>query len=194
MNDRNAKIITRVRAKLGELGTANIQNEDIYDNASIVIDDMLQDMKCVEKTFTLYLKEGKTEYLLENKNALLIKKIIPSWDGDLSFEEDWENAKYLTGSYPFAYNIFGNKFIIAPAPTNNSDTINIWAFQTSQINAMDDDFEPETPESIDNVLVLGICAEFNPEKFKLLYEEEKQRKKSLFHAKTTKKYSPNATW
>lgn len=194
ITDRNKKILTRVRAKLGKLGTNEIQNDDIYDNSNIVQDDMLQDMKCVEKIFKIYLKANKTDYPVEHYNSLLITKIIPSWDdASLDYLKEWEDAKDVTGSDPIYYQLFGGKFIIAPAPSDNSYYITFWAYQTSVINGMDDIFEPETPESIDNVLILGICAEFNPE-FKPLYELEKERKKTLFHVKTTKKQSSIPTW
>ena len=193
--DRNKKILTRVRAKLGKLGTNEIQNDDIYDNANIVQDDMLQSMKCVEKIFKIYLKVNKTEYEIEHKNSLLIKKIIPSWEGDIEYLPDWEDSDLVSSSSenPLYYHIFDDKFMIVPAPADNTTYITIWAFQTSVINEMDDDFEPETPKSIDNVLVLGICAEFDSS-FIPLYEMEKEKKKSLFHNKTTANKHPNPTW
>jgi len=194
MEDRNKKIIARVRDKLKQIGNSQIQNDDIYDYASMVIDDMLQEMKCKQIPFNIITKSGLNEYSLKNKHALFIKEIFNSWDGnDLKYEPNWKSTVGMTGSYPLFYHIFGEKLYLAPTPSNDDDIITVWAYQTSQKNPMDEDFEPETPASIDNVLVLGICAEFD-ENFRNRYEIEKARKTSLFHTKITANRKNQPTW
>lgn len=194
MNERNGKIIARVRAKLGEIGTNNIQNEDIYDNASIVVNDMLQKMKCKQIKVLIRTKAGKEEYYLKTKHTLLIKEIFNSWDGDkLTYEGNWDNVKGLTGSYPLYYHIFADELYLSPIPSNTDDTITIWAYQTSEKNQMDDEAEPETPQSVDNVLVLGILAEFD-EAFRPRYELERTRSTPLFHTKITANRVNQSHW
>ena len=194
MNDRNARIISRVRDKLGQIGTSKIQNEDIFDYASMVIDDMLQEMKCKQTEIKVYTKVGQEKYSLKTKSTLLIKELFKSWTGDeLQYEANWKETDGLTGSYALYYHIFDNNLYLAPTPANADDVITIWAYQTSQSNAMDDDVEPETPESIDNVLVFGICAEFDSS-FAEKYEYLKIKKTPLFHTKTTANRINKPTW
>lgn len=195
MEERVQKILTRVRSKLGEYGITNIQDQDIYDNGSVIVDDMLQDMKCKEIILKLYTEANKASYSIKNKNTLLIKEFVISWDGpELTYLADWKEAKNITGNVPIYYHIFGGELKLAPAPITSNDLIEIWAYQTSEKNPMSDEDPPETPKALDNILVLGICSEFKPDVFKALYEIEKEKKTSLMHNKTTKNYENNSHW
>lgn len=176
MNARVKAILSQVRLRLSETSKANLQNDEVIYTANYVQNQILMRTKCVEKTFTLTMAAGTESYSFAAENSLHIFSIIPSWEGGeikLLPASVWKSYQDLSGDHPQYATIFNNSLYVSPIPgTGTTDTITIWAYQTAAETPISSDDAPEIPEYADYCLILGVCAEYNPERYLPQFESQ----------------------
>ena len=197
MADARVKDITsQVRLNLQQVGVENIQDGEIYRVAKRVVRDLLKELKPLEISFDITLVASQESYDISDEASLDIKALIPSWDERLEFVD---NIKYLeittTGNtYPVYCTIFSRKMYFRPIPSANDDIVTVWAYQTEPKVDIDEDTPPETPEYLDEAVILGICSKFSRKEFLEEYEIEKNRWKGLVHKKHNQPKVRRNTW
>lgn len=192
--ERNANIVSDVMRKLKVADIQVLDKNEIFRIATSIQDELLSELHCKEVAIIINTIAGKGEYDYPDESTLLIKNIFTSWEEDLELSDYWELDSLLTGTFPTHYIIFDGKFRLPVNQVNDNDTIEIWAFQESTINPIDDVVEPEIPNYLDSLLILGICNEYAPERFAQEYLMKKDSYKGRIHNKTTKKRKVSGAW
>ena len=164
MIERNEKIFTGVRTRLKAVNKTGLLNMDLLEKANVVQNKIFA-TGYIETSFNIILIKDKWAYDFKGKEALVIKDIYPSWKNKkivLVADNKWDQYRGKTGTYPVYATIFSRKLYLAPTPTRSDDTLEIWAFQTAVIVPMDEEVPPELDETLDDVIMFGICAEYDP--------------------------------
>lgn len=195
---RTQDIVSEVRLVLGQVGVQNLQDDEIYRKMKRVIRQLLRDLKPIEKEITITTVANQEAYDLEDEKALLIKPgtIETSWGDSLYYVD---NIKYKTfsttgGSHPINMTLMNRKAYLRPIPTNAGDTITFQAYQTDSLIDIDADTPPETPEYLDEAIILGVCALYNKKEFQLDFENEKNRWLASTHLKTVSGKQTHSNW
>jgi len=196
MDQRVSDIVSEVRNKLSEIHKQNIENDEIYRKANKIQRELLRDLKCVEKDFRIDLLDGVEEYDFYDEQTLDIKDFIPSWSGDLERKrnQDWKNITTTGSDYPLYVTIFNNLLYFRPIPSGNDYSVTVWAYQTNIINKMDEDIPPEVPEICDDTIILGVCKEFDRDRFFDEYLMEKESLRRQFHRKDSLIRQRKSNW
>jgi hypothetical protein len=168
---RKDVLLGLVRLQLKETSTDKLTDNYLYDVMNMAQGDIMRRKWCNEKSFTITLIPNTSTYSIAAQETFLIRQIFPSWRGKIDYIQNshWEGYKDATGSYPLYATIFGRTLHLAPTPTT-TDTITIWSYQTDVLVPIDATHDPETPVYLDNALVLGTCANLDPN-FIVLYED-----------------------
>lgn len=196
MDERVTDIVSEVRSRLSELHKQNIQNDEIYRKANKIQRELLRDLKCVEKDFRIDLKNGVEEYDFYDEQTLDIKQFTPSWDGKLERKrnQDWNDLSTTGSSYPLWVTIFRDQLYLRPIPASDDLSVTVWAYQTNIINKMDDDIPPETPDICDDAIILGVCAEFDKQRYFDEYLMAKESLRKQFHRKDSLIRQRKSNW
>jgi hypothetical protein len=174
-----AYIVSRVRRKLGEVDISNIPDLEIYELAQEVQNNILNAVR-PEINFSILLVPGQEAYLFPDETTVQISSVLPSWQyGHIEFvpQADWKQYRDMaSGSVgnPFHATIFARTMYLSPVPQSCSvppaASIEFWAHQVaSDVPILASG--SILPRVLDTTLILGICAEYEPENFKLLYEK-----------------------
>lgn len=197
-NSRTSDIVSEVRLALGQIGVQELQNEEIYRKMKRVIRDLLRDLKPIEKQITITTVASQESYDISDEGVLMIKPgtIKTSWDLALNYVDNISYyEKSTTGSdYPSFMTLINNNVYLRPIPGNAGDTIDFWAYQTDSLVDIDEDTPPETPEYLDEAIILGVCAKYNRDKFLLDYETEKSRWMASVHQKVVSGKQTRTNW
>lgn len=158
INDRNALILSRVRQGLKQFNQNRLEDDEIYDLANQVQDDIFGTCD-IPKEFKIILKKGQTDYDFTDESALSILKVTPSWSGTLERVKfiEWDNYKDIQTGLPVYYTILGQTLKISKPMLDNL-FISFAGYQLKTIVPMDDEIIPEIPTVFDNALVYGILA------------------------------------
>lgn len=196
MKDRVRKILSQVRTNLGIVNTNELKDKQIYNKANIIQDEIFLETKCKEIEFTIYTKAGEEEYDINLENYSSIKSHDTSWGDKLTYKliTVWNEFSTTGGMYPNYFSLFDKKVLFKPNPLNDDDWIKFYAYQESVIIPMDDDIEPEIPSYADRCLVLGICAEYQPEKFFDRYVYARDKVAINAHHKIGQPKEPEVNW
>ena len=197
-NARTRDITSQVRANLEQISVKNVQDKEIYRKMKRVIRDILRDVKPIEKQITITTVEDQEAYDLSDEGILIIKPgtIVTSWDLALYYVDNISYyEKSTTGSdYPTYMTLINNEVLLRPIPGNSGDTIDFRAYQTDSLVDIDADTAPETPEYLDEAIILGVCAQYNRDRFLMDYENEKQKWISVTHQKVVSGKQTKTNW
>jgi len=182
-DSRVQDMVSQVRLNLEQVGVENIQNEQIYRKGKRVVRELLRELKPIEKEFVISTVKDQEAYDFSDEKTLDIILIDTSWDENLLIKDkNWFKAQATDGyTYPKYMTIFNSKAYLRPFPANTGDLITVWAYQTDAILDIDENTAPETPEYLDEAVILGICASYNKKNFYDDYVNEIQRWKSVVH-------------
>ena len=198
VNKRSHRIITEVRLKLGEIATDQIGNKNnlIYDRANMVQDEILRETKCNELEFFIYTINGVEEYDINIESYNYVKSVETSWGAPLIYVSPAQFEQYSAtgGNRPYYFTLYDKKIRLRPNPIIADEEIHIWAYQDNVIINMDDDIPPEVPSYADKCLILGICAEFEPENFFELYQDAKNKVAINAHSKIAPPKTSTPNW
>jgi hypothetical protein len=196
MNERVQYIVSQVRMNLSEISQANIQTLDIIYRANQVQNNILLETKCVEKDFEIFLLTGQQSYDFEDENTLDIKEVFSSWGGEIQYipNNRWRGYKDLTGSRPCYMTVFANKVHFAPVPVTDTDSVTVWAYQTSYEDAITEQNEPEIPKFCDDAIIAGVCAHYDPKNWKEEYRDLVRLINRRVHQKVSKHKETNLEW
>lgn len=177
MKDRINRIVTQVRLNLGEIATNEIghKNTQIYERANYIQAEIMRECMCVETEIKIILLSGQESYDFKVEDISMIKSHETSWGGLLTHKLNsvWNTIPTTGGQYPVFYTIVDKTIKFRAIPLRNDDEVLFWAYQEEPLIGMDDDIEPETPKYADRCLIMGICAEYNPDKFYPIYKKLK---------------------
>ena len=195
-DSRTSDIESQVRLNLAQIGVQNIQAGEIHRKAKRVVRDLIIDLKPIEREITITTVEDQESYDLEDEKALLPKVIETSWDESMYFVD---NTTYKTLSttgndYPVYMTFFNRQAHLRPIPGSDGDIITLWAYQTDALMDVGENTAPETPEYLDEAIILGICAQYNKKEFQLDYEMEKKKWRSAPHLKHVSSKQVKAQW
>lgn len=195
-NARVTDICSQVRLNLGQVGIENIQDGEIHRIAKRVVRDLLRELKPLEISFDVVLVEDQESYDIEDEATLDIKALIPSWDERLEFVDNIRYGEISTtgNNYPVYCTIFNRKLYFRPIPSADDDIVTVWAYQTEPKTDIDTDTAPETPEYLDEAIILGVCAQFSRKDFIEAYELEKNRWKGKIHKKHNQPKTMRLNW
>lgn len=195
---RTKDIQSQVRTNLEQIGVQNIQPKEIYRKMKRVIRDILRDVKPIEKKITITTVDGQEAYDISDEGALLLKPgtIQTSWELSLHYVDNISYNDYSTtgNDYPSYMTLMNRSVYLRPIPGNDGDTIDFWAYQTDSLVDIDEDTAPETPEYLDEAIILGVCAQYNRDKFLLDYENEKNKWKAPVHQKVVSGKQTKTNW
>lgn len=198
MNSRVADITSQVRLELGQIGVQDLQDGEIHRKMKRVIRDILRDIKPIEKKITITTVEDQEAYDISDEGVLLLKPgtIETSWELSLRYVDNISYHDYsTTGSdYPSYMTLMNNSVYLRPIPGNAGDTIDFWAYQTDSLVDIDEDTPPEIPEYLDEAIILGVCAQYNRDKFLMDYENEKSKWKAPVHQKVVSGKQTKTNW
>ena len=195
-DSRVTDIVSQVRLNLQQVGIENIQDGEIHRIAKRIVRDLLKELKPVEISFDITLVEDQEPYDISDEATLDIKALIPSWDERLEFIDNiqYQNVATTGNSYPVYCTIFNRKMYFRPIPSADGDVVTVWAYQTEPKTDIDKDTPPETPEYLDDAIILGVCSKFNRKEFLEEYELEKNRWKGLVHKKYNQPKVRKSQW
>jgi len=194
---RVLEIVSQVRLNLKQIGVKNLQEDEIYRKGKKIVRDLLRELKPIEKEFIIVTVKDQEAYDFADEKTLHIKLLITSWtDYDLYIvDNNWFQGVTTTGAtYPKYMTIFNHKAYLRPFPANDGDIITVWAYQTDAILNIDDNTPPETPEYLDEAIILGICSQYNKKEYQLDYEMEKERWKGEVHKKHSQPKIKHSNW
>lgn len=194
---RSSDILSGVRLALQQVGVQNIQDGEIYRQAKSVVRDLLKELKPVEISFDVTLVADTEAYDISDEGTLDIKALIPSWDDSpIAFVDNIKYQDYSTTghNYPLVCTVFNRKLYFRPIPSADDDVVTVWAYQTEPKTDIDADTAPETPEYLDDVLIVGICAKFSRKDFLEEYEVAKNRWKGDIHKKFNQPHTMKPNW
>lgn len=178
-DERIKDLVSQIRINLKQESTEQLGDKEIFRKLDRVQRKLMRELKCVEKEFQIDFIVNVEEYDFIDEKNLDIKVVIPSWEGELIYKPVTDFFNYATDgdTTPLYWTIFNHKVYFRPYP-QALDNVKILALQTDVINKVDGDIPPETPEYCDEALILGVCAEYEPEKYKadFIYELESLRK------------------
>ena len=162
MNSRNELLLSRVRLILSRVNQASVEDELLFDAATIVQDEMFIEAS-IERKFDIIIKPGKDKYSFADEHTLDINRIGLNWQGVFEVVENsqWNKYEEVTGPHPAYGTIFAQELHIVPLPTLNNDIITIWGEQLKTINQVSENVPPELPQLFDTALLYGICAHYH---------------------------------
>ena len=156
-------IVSQVRLNLKQVGVENLQDEEIYRKGKKTVRDLLRELKPVEKEFIIVTVEDQEAYDFADEKTLDIFLLHVSWtEYDIIVKDrNWffENVATTGATYPRYITFFNNKAYLRPWPGNDGDIITLWAYQTDAILDIAGNTPPETPEYLDEAIILGICSQ-----------------------------------
>ena len=159
MNKRNELLLSRARLILRKNNQKAIENDELFDIATIVQDDIFLSAS-IENSFQIIIKPGKDIYAIADESTLNINRININWEGRFELVEnsEWNKYKNTTGAHPAFGTIFAQELHIVPKPTLNNDIITIWGEQIKTITPISENVPPELPILFDNALLFGIIS------------------------------------
>ncbi len=190
-------ILSKVRLNLKQIDIENLQNEEIFRKGKRIVRDLLRELKPVEKEFIIVTVIDQEAYDFADEKTLDIILVKTSWtDYDLYIvDNNWFQGVTTSGAtYPKYMTIFNSKAYLRPFPASAGDIITVWAYQTDAILNIDNNTPPETPEYLDEAIILGICSQYNKNEFQLDYETEKGRWKGEVHRKHSQPKIKHSNW
>lgn len=187
MDARVNDIVTQVRENLNEIGIQNIKNLDIYRKGRRVEQDIINELKPIERSVEILTVADQEDYDFLDAASIDIKLFKTSWDEDIELKSNLKFQEISTTGYQYPQyaTIFNRIISFRPIPANDDDIITVWCYQTEPILNIEDNIAPEIPKYLDDALILGICAQYDFDKFGQRYEYEKMK----YHGKIHKKHS-----